>query len=330
MLWILLQGCASVSGPPVLVVPAEGDEPLVVPTGFGVGGLRPTDTQATLAPACQSDDFDACYRLGVSWRYGAEGVRNVGKARAYYRWACDHELSDACDALERADWIGWGSANDLLNLVGELQESCEAGTTWACFDLADALLVDRPAGAPADPLDILERACARWGGQACDQLGVLASHADPRRVRAHLRHLCGVDLSACVPYARMCAAGEGGPVDLAEALQVNAQLCGVPDRVAPGTPVSVVPPPPPLPPNPTAWQRLDFLVRQRAAEDALLRVHRLPPTDALPMRARQAAACEVASAGARAGWGGAVDEAGAEEFARRARLVRWERACEPP
>jgi hypothetical protein len=101
LFWILLQGCADVPGPPGLVVPAEGDERLAAPTGFGIGGLRPDDTQARLAPACQSDDFDACYRLGVSWRYGAEGVRNVGKARAYYRWACDHEVSDACDALER-------------------------------------------------------------------------------------------------------------------------------------------------------------------------------------------------------------------------------------
>ncbi len=234
MIWMLLVAC---SWSPDLVLSAlaeppmdPGDETMDPEVRITVSAAPEGETRATLTPACAVGDVDACYRLAMSWQIGLEGRRNIKKADDLYHAACERGHAPSCLALERAAWMGWGSAEDSINVVGEPVVVCEQGGQGTCLQLAEALgEVDLPpdvaaaAGmAPLGPVtsagEVLGRACGRGNSQACELVRLVALHDDPANLRRHNGVLCAYDgLGTCEAYADACAAGIGGPIDLAEA-----------------------------------------------------------------------------------------------------------------
>ena len=309
MIWILLVACSwtpdlSAFGAPPL---EPGDEPMDSDVRITVSGDHEGDTRATLTPACAAGDDDACYRLAGSWQIGLEGRRNIKKAADLYQSACDRGHGQSCVALERAAWLGWGSTEDSLNVVGELMVGCEQGALATCLQLAEVLgevdlqpdVAAAVGMAPLGPVtsagEVLGRACERGNPQACELVRLLALHADPANLRRHNGVLCAYDsLGTCEAYADACAAGLGGPIDLAEAQRQYTRLCS---PWAPQRPPPIVPPPPPLSPNAMPAQIREHQRQEREAAESLRR-QPTPETEARDrLRAEDIArACDKAAA----------------------------------
>lgn len=308
----------------------EGDEPIGPDQQVVVLGLGPEDTRAKLTPMCAAGGYEACYRLGSSWHHGLEGTRNVTKARALYRSACDHEVTEACHALERADWMGWGSAADPANIVGELQQLCEAGQASSCQQLGTLLNALHGVGPAQSPVpspgqemsvpEILQRACDLGSTQACEQRLVFAHHTDPAFVRRHNRTLCEEEGgAACLAYADACAAGVGGPVDVVAAQKVYDRRCDAPSLPKPPP---LLPPPPPLPPGATEVQRMRHQWETRRAAESLQHQPK-PETEEDRRQAEEVAvSCDKGAAITAK-----TDPVASAAFRRVACILRTHRAC---
>lgn len=267
MIWILWVACSTTA-------------PQQPETRISASALE-GDTRATLTPACAVGDDDACYRLGVSWQNGLEESRNVEEAAGLYQAACDRGHRQSCVALERAAWIGWGSTEDPINVVGELMVLCEQGRQATCLQLAEVLgevdlqpdVAAAVGMAPLGPVtsagEVLGRACGRGNQQACELVRLLALHDDPAYLRRHNGVLCAYDsLGTCEAYADACAAGAGGPIDLAEARWQYTRLC---PPWSPQRPPPIVPPPPPLSPNAMPAEIRAHQRQERVAAESLRR-----------------------------------------------------------
>jgi hypothetical protein len=259
-----------------------GDEAMDPDARISVSALQDGESRAALTPACAVGDVDACYRLALSWQTGLEGRRNIQKAQGFYQSACDRGHGPSCLALERAAWIGWGSAEDSINVVGELMVVCEEGRQATCLQLAEVLgevdlqpdVATAIGMAPLGPVtsagEILGRACGRGNPQACELVRLLALHDDPAHLRRHNGVLCAYDGSAtCEAYADACAAGVGGPIDLSEAPRGYPRVCA--PWSPPRPPPPFVPPPPPLSPNAMPAEIRAHQQQQRVAAESLRR-----------------------------------------------------------
>lgn len=288
MIWILLVACAWTPGllPSALAAPPmePGDEAMDPEVRITMSALHEGDSRSTLTPACAAGDDDACYRLAVSWQIGLEGRRNIKKAAGFFQSACDRGHGQSCLALERAAWTGWGSAEDSINVVGELMVLCEQGRRATCLQLAEVLgevdlqpdVAAAVGMAPLGPVtsagEVLGRACGRGNRQACELVRLVALHDDPAHLRRHNGVLCAYDgLGTCEAYADACAAGVGGPIDLAEAQRQYTRLC-LPWS-PPRPPPPIVPAPPPLSPN---AMPAEIRAHQRQERDAAESLRRQP------------------------------------------------------
>jgi len=52
-----------------------------------------------LQEACQSEKAAACYELGLLYEKGIGLEQNSTKAKAYYQYACESDVDEACKHL---------------------------------------------------------------------------------------------------------------------------------------------------------------------------------------------------------------------------------------
>jgi hypothetical protein len=123
--------------------------------------------------ACDDGKALWCRRLGFWFEEGLSVGRDARRARAYYASACAAGDARACADAGRMIAAGHGGEKDIAQAIGLLKKGCDdAGTgARACGHLGMIYVQREHATDHAEGARLLERACERGDGLACDRLG---------------------------------------------------------------------------------------------------------------------------------------------------------------
>ncbi len=253
-----LQGC---NAPPSWPRPLNG--PLSAcssPEGAACGGASPRQcTERALAAwgdaedaralscvarmlteACALGEARACAFAGRLWLDGHGVARDVDKGLAMLTRACDGGFLLGCSVAtawlaKAADKPDAPSDDETTSLRGrlELEESCLAGQSDACFQVGQSYEAGR-AGFPHD----LSRAAQSYGrgcdledARACNGIGCALEYGDgvgrdPHEATAYFERSCHLgEVIGCANVGYMAEHGEGTPRDLTRARSLYRGAC---------------------------------------------------------------------------------------------------------
>jgi uncharacterized protein len=160
--------------------------------------------------ACDADQADSCFGLGLTWEFGAGVDIDLAKAKDLYQRACDLKYGVGCAALGSLDPT---HNPDLLN------KACDYKYGQACFDSALQPGVV-PQSAPW--MDFLQRACDDGFGPGCTKM---ADSANPERVKL-LGKACDLDDAAgCYLLGQMYSTGNGVQKDVTLSQRLFDKAC---------------------------------------------------------------------------------------------------------
>ncbi len=127
--------------------------------------VQPTDPDKFaefLGKACDAKVAADCALLGGVYSEGEAGVKkDLARAAAAYRRACDLQSGDGCARLALMHYFGEGMKKDLLSAVIYFKKACDLHDARGCQGLGAIYKTDRPAGKK-----LFEQACAQIGGCA--------------------------------------------------------------------------------------------------------------------------------------------------------------------
>ncbi|MFT3772100.1 MAG: serine/threonine-protein kinase [Minicystis sp.] len=154
--------------------------------------------------ACDGDDPAGCAGLGRLVRAGSGGLdRDPARAVALFRRACDGGVARGCALLGEAyrDAVG-GVARDLVRAVALFQSACDRGDLLSCNDLGGMYQLGRGGLARDDrrAAELYRKACDGGELVGCSDLGVLVGAGRGGYPRD--------DRLAAELFERACEAGE--------------------------------------------------------------------------------------------------------------------------
>jgi TPR repeat protein len=125
-----------------------------------------------LAARCAEGDFAACNDLGVVYLTGQGAAKDIIKAGALFRQACDGKLAEGCFNLGVLYENGTGVMADASRAAELYEKACQAGHAAGCIGLG--LLRQSGRGVPQDAAkaaDLFAKVCDRGSADGCANLG---------------------------------------------------------------------------------------------------------------------------------------------------------------
>ncbi|MFZ1741568.1 MAG: tetratricopeptide repeat protein [Pontixanthobacter sp.] len=182
---------------------------------------------------CAADDSEACFHLGVVYRDGETGTRDVAKSAELFEKSCSLNYGPACYNLS---WMASRSGDETSQKdeFAFLQRGCDADYAPACANLGYSLA--RGIGIDQDTergIALLETACAGKAGRACFILSALFDvhegdpiREDPARANAALERGCDLgDSDSCLNLGYHYREGYGVDRDMVRARSLYAAAC---------------------------------------------------------------------------------------------------------
>lgn len=163
--------------------------------------------------SCRDGELESCSALGVMHELGLGVPRDMFRALALYRRACDGGNAHACINVGTALAKIEGEGRDTVTAAAIFKDACEKGNQEACTRLAGLYLVgDGVSLQPITASRLLNGACDRGNPTACLELGKAAQdRKDTKMADTLFEKACfGGDIEAC---ARLGAPETAKPVD---------------------------------------------------------------------------------------------------------------------
>ncbi len=164
------------------------------------------------------------------WRTGQGGSRDDAEALRWYRSGCEFGEPAACNNAAILLRDGQGVDADPIEALGLFDSACEENY-WVACDAFGRMVMAEGEGHPdfQQAKDGLQRGCME-GEQllACVSLAEWSLNFDQNNEAARRLYsrACNFnDVPACVEFARMAHAGDGGPVDHQTARQLFDMGC---------------------------------------------------------------------------------------------------------
>ena len=143
------------------------------------GLARDRAARADAMRDCATKDYEACSRLGDSYRKGRGGAQDYKAAVEAYRKACTGNNAAGCATLAYLATKGNGMEQDLPESRRLYKKSCDLGEVSGCAGYGNMVFTGK--GGPknvAEGTRILQSACDKGYKWACDRITGLAAY-DP-------------------------------------------------------------------------------------------------------------------------------------------------------
>jgi hypothetical protein len=161
--------------------------------------------------SCENGKAVWCRRLGFWYEQGLTVAKDEPSARSYYLRACEGGDLRGCADAGRMLWAGQGGTKEPDQALVILEKGCadsEAGA-GACSHLGMILVNRAQGGDHKRGASLLERACDRGDGLACDRLGGFFSLGtkgfpkDERHAADRFERACALAGRACDEARRL-------------------------------------------------------------------------------------------------------------------------------
>lgn len=183
---------------------------------------------------CDLEEYYCTY-VGYMYRYSKGVAQDYGRARQLYSTSCDADDARGCFELASMTQWGEGAEPDLLNARPLYDKACVLDAS-RCADIG--VFYENGWGGPVDhakAFEAYEQACAT-DDTRCTYLAYMYDHGrgvspDDATARTYYERGCNAgDGRGCYSIGLLYEYGDGGPMDLGEAVRHYDLACQLEDE----------------------------------------------------------------------------------------------------
>ena len=121
------------------------------------GGTVAESAREKLKYSCETKkDATACFKLGVMWYNGVEGMKNQIFARSHFSYACNYGHAKACYYAGNMFKKGLGGNKSMNDAQVHFKAACDSGFKKGCEQKAAAAPAVKSKGMGGDAFSELE------------------------------------------------------------------------------------------------------------------------------------------------------------------------------
>jgi TPR repeat protein len=187
--------------------------------------------------ACTGGLTRACVRWAEMLRAGDSVAEDDTRAAAIEEAACSSGDAEACADVGDDHDKGYGLAKDEESALKFWTRACEGGSGYGCFCQGLAIQNGTSENDIENAIEVFDKGCRLGGGEACDELGRLATVsrnyfyvADLERAARYFDWACALeDATGCFNLATAYLEGEGVDKSASRAARLLYRGCGLDD-----------------------------------------------------------------------------------------------------